>query len=873
MRSALTPLFVLYVSLVAGVLPPQSVPTPVSVFGFEPGAENQLATYEQVVEYFRRVAAASDRVELVDAGETSQGRRFTFALVSSPANLANIGRLREIAQRLAHPSDLSDAEAHTLAREGRVFVHIDGGLHSTEVAAPQHTALLLDRLMQTADEPETASILDNVVLMLWPTINPDGHQMVAEWRMANPGTSGRGVSMPTLYQEFVGHDNNRDAYMLNMVESRAVEYAWRQWEPQIIYVHHQSSPFPTRIWLPPFAEPIATHAPYLMSRVVNALGMAIALGLEERGQVGATHMGTGYDAWYPGYIDYLPMFKNIAAFWTETQGRNGDSTLDDIRSGMRRPQSLYASPWLGGTWRLRDAVEYMETASLSVLDFAARYKDDLLFDRYLSGRDQIASGRSLAPYAYVVPQQQRDPVAAVELLRRLAFSGVRISHLVEATVFEGETFPAGTWVVPTDQEFAALAREVLDVQMYPEIRSSPDGPRDQPYDAAGWTLPLAMGVRVVPVAAPLTGEARAALQPLVPAEVGGAAPRPYESSAVADASPFDSVPGLGFDAVPAARAVVPLPGRLVGSGPAVAVNPSENNAFRFLNHAWASGAEVRFAAGRDPRYVVTGLSTADVEGLVEDLAITAERTDVRGDVLPRPRIGLYDVPTSIDQGWTRWVLEQYGFDYVPVSGAALEAGSIGRDVDVLIVTDESRGVLAGGRGRGRGGRGARPTELTPADQARVAGLDAFVRGGGTLVCLNRCANFAIEHLELSVRNSLEGVGRQAFSASGSLLRVAPDTTHQVMAGMPDEAAVFFDSSPAFETGDDFTGTVLARYQSDGSPLLSGFLLGESYLQGKAAAVDVRHGEGHVVLIGFRPQWRGQPFGTFRVLFNAAIFVR
>jgi hypothetical protein len=267
------------------------IPAPEAVIGFSPGAESKLATYDQTIDYFRKLDAASDRVTLVEAGTSSQGRRFYFALISSASNLKKVHRYREVARELARPGGLSEARALALAREGKPIVHIDGGLHSTEVAGPQHTLQLAYDLLTRTSDPQIANILDNVILMLWPTINPDGHQMVADWYMKNAGT--RNETLPRLYQDYVGHDNNRDAYMLNMIESRVIEHTWRQWEPQIIYVQHQSSPFPTRIWLPPFAEPIATHAPYLMSRQVNTIGMAIAQGLEERGQVGATHMGSG----------------------------------------------------------------------------------------------------------------------------------------------------------------------------------------------------------------------------------------------------------------------------------------------------------------------------------------------------------------------------------------------------------------------------------------------------------------------------------------------------------------------------------------------------------------------------------------------------
>src|SRR5438105_2539799 len=433
-----------------------AIPTPDSVFGFPPGADYKLATYDQSIAYFKKLAASSRSIKLFEAGRTTQGRTMYFALISAPENLAKIDRYREIWQRLAHPQGLTDAQAEQLARDGKALVHIDGGLHATEVAGPQHAPLLAYDLLSTANQAATKALLDNVVVMLWPTINPDGQQMVAEWYTKNVGTPYELSGLPQLYQEYVGHDNNRDAYMLNMIESRVIEHTWRQWEPQIIYVHHQSGPFPTRIWLPPFSEPVGIDAPFLMSREVNMIGMAIAKGLEERGQVGATHMGTAFDAWYPGYVDYAPNFKNIPAFWTETAlfqyATPHDYTLADFPQNMRdlRPQSLYSSPWPPGWWRLRDAVEYMETASLAVLEYAAKYKESLLYDRYQAGRDQIALGRKRPPYAYVIPQQQRDPVAAVELLRRLAFGGIRVAALGADAAIDGETFPAGTWVIPTD---------------------------------------------------------------------------------------------------------------------------------------------------------------------------------------------------------------------------------------------------------------------------------------------------------------------------------------------------------------------------------------------------------------------------------------
>jgi hypothetical protein len=861
------------------------VPMPEAVLGFRPGADYKLATYDQSVAYFKKVAASSKYVKVVEAGKTSQGRTMYYALVSAPDNLAKIDRYREIARRLAHPQGLTNAEARKLAHDGKAFVHIDGGLHATEVAGPQHTPQLLYDLVSKVNEADTKAILRNVVVMLWPTINPDGQQMVAEWYMKNVGTPYELSGLPRLYQEYVGHDNNRDAYMLNMIESRVLEHTWRQWEPQIIYVHHQSGPFPTRIWLPPFSEPVGIDAPFIMSREVNMIGMAIAKGLEERGQVGATHMGTAFDAWYPGYVDYAPNFKNIAAFWTETAlfqyATPHDYTISDFPPNMRdlRPQSLYASPWPPGTWRLRDAVDYMETASLSVLEFASKYKDSLLYDRYQAGRDQIALGRKKAPYAYFIPQQQRDPVAAVEMLRRIAFGGVRVSTLTAPVTIGADTFPAGTWVIPTDQEFAAMAREVLDAQVYPDLRQYPGGPPERPYDAAGWSLPLQMGVRVVAASSPLTDQIRAAMQ------VVGALPEPrvkpttYEAALQTDAAQFDSLPGVGFNTDPASSAIVPMPGRIAGSGSVLLVDPAQNNAFKAINRAWKQGATLQASAGASGspiHYALRGLSPRAQDELVDALSLQAERAEsAPGRAVRQPRIGLYQPWNgSMDEGWTRWVLEQYGFAFVPVHPEDFQS-PLAQKIDVLIMADDAR-VPVAGAAAGRGGRGGTAPAVRPEYAYQLTGSDLqrfeqFVRGGGTVVCLSNASAFAIQQLKLPVRNIVAGLRPEEFFLRGSIVQLTTDPTHPVMAGMPDKAAVFVDGSPVFEPQDGFNGTVLARYQETGSPLLSGYLIGEKYLQGKAAALDVQLDAGHVVLLGFRPEWRGQPFGTFRVLFNAALF--
>jgi len=838
----------------------QDIPTPTSVLGFEVGADFHLATYEESVAYFEALARASDRVRLVPVGRTSEGRPWVMAVISDPSNLDSLEQFRQIAHRLAHPAGLDDAEARALAHRGRAFVHIDGGLHASEVAGAQHTIELAYQLVSGVGTTAVDRMLKETVVLLWPSLNPDGQDIVVDWYRENVGTPYEVAPLHRLYQRYIGHDNNRDAYMLNMIESRVVARAWRYWEPQIIYVQHQSSPFPTRIWLPPFAEPIANHAPPLMSRTVNVIGMTIAEALESRGRVGATHMGTGFDAWYPGYIDYLPMLQNIAAFWTETALYRYATphfyTIGDFPRNRQdlRPESLYPSPWPGGWWRLRDAVDYMVIASMAVIDYAARYREEVLYNRYQSGRDIIRKYRQEPPFAYFIPRDQPDPTAPVALLQRLAFNGIEIRRLARNIRHEGLTYPAGTWVIPMDQPFAEYVRELFDPQSYPDLREYPDGPPEQPYDAAGWTLPWQMGVRVVAATQPLDEAVRAALEPV---NTGAAAWQPGDSTPPA------------FTTHPVAGAVAPLPGRVRGSGSALALSPAQNNTFRAVNRALAAGGTVRFAPDSSGgRYLIAGVGPERIARWTQTLFLQGTRTALPTGPPVARRIGLYRPwSASIDEGWTRWLLEQYGFPVRAVRNAEIRSGSLRSRYDVLILAADRPGTILRGFRRGvvppryAGGIGAEG----------VRALDRFVRDGGTLVCFNQSSNFAIEQLHLPVVDVVDTLDRKDFFVSGSILEVNVNRSHPVMAGMPARADIFVDRSPVFDVNDGFEGTALATYATEGSPLRSGYLLGEQHLQGMAAALDVRHGAGHVVLIGFRPQWRGQPFGTFRVVFNAALY--
>ncbi len=789
-------------------------------------------------------------------------------LISSPQNLARLEHYRQINQRLARPEGLTDAQARALAREGRAFVDISGGLHASEIAGSQHTPELAYELLSRMNEPETKEILDNVIFFLWPSINPDGQDIVVNWCRERFAGSGQPQAPMELYQKYVGHDNNRDSYMLNVVESRVVARTWREWEPQIIYAHHQSSPFPTRMWIPPFADPIGLYAPPLMSRQVNAIGMRIAAELDAKGQPGGVHMLATFDAYYPGYIDYMPMYQNINAWWTETQGGNcgipRTSTVDELPNDYKSlmPTSMYSSPWAEGTWSFRNQVEYMVTASVATLRYAARFREELLYNRYQAGRNTIQQYRNGPPYAYIVPQVQRDPMAPVELLRRLAFLGVTVRQLDADASYDGTTYPKGTWVVPMDQEYAQLVRELLEVQKYPELGD------DLPYDAAGWTLPFQMHVNVIEATKPLAPEFRAAMK-----VVAGAA-EPWGVSAEYPLTTNAMAAGIQ----PAAGGIAgSIAGSAAGIGDAIALDPRQNNSFRFINRALRAGGTVRVDTATDARasrYFVTGVDAATADAWARELAVQAERASVSATTVAAPtRIALFKAaPGNMDEGWTEWLLDTHEFQYTLIGPDVLRAGNLGDQFDVLVLA--SQGLTRGGRGGRGGGGGFGGGGVASAEDSIIfRAVDTFVRGGGTVVSWNAGTSGVISALQLPVRNVLQGLSRQQYFTGSSVMRTTVDVAHPVMGGMPEQADVMTSNSPVFAPTDGFEGSVLGKYAADESPLRSGYLKGPQYMQGYASALDVNLGNGHVVLMAFQPQWRGQPVGTFRTVFNALFYAR
>jgi hypothetical protein len=838
-----------------------NVPDTKAVLGHEVGEDYYLANYEDSVRYFQALAKTSDRIKLFETGKSTHGKTFVYAVISSPENIANFDKYKAISKRLGDARGLTDAEAKKLAAESPIIVHIDGGMHASEVADHQLPPVLAHKLLSARNDAEIDAILKNVILVLWPTLNPDGQDMVVDWYRQQRGTKWETSHTPRLYQEYVGHDNNRDGYMLNMKESQVVNATEQEYAPVIWYSQHQTAPFPARIWVPPFADPVSSNISPYMRIWTNAIGTNIMTRMETEGKPGAIAQAR-FDNWYAGFLDYIHVFRNTISFFTETAHDSATPktyNVADFPKPMQdlKAQIMYPHPWKGGEWHLRDSVDYMLTASMSVLETAQKYRETLLYNRYQAGRDTIAAAKN-GPSAYVIPAGQTDAPEAASLAQLMIAHGLDVLQTQAPTTIGGRTYAAGSWVVPMAQPFAGLAPELFDPQKYPDAILGGDGnPADLPYDVTGWTLPMQMGVKVDRIEQPLDAGTLGALQKVA--------------------------------------AATPPAGAVSGSGATYLVDRRVNNGYRVLNDALAAGGKARWTtaslqpgAAAQPAIAITGLAPAAIGKIAAqyNVNVTATGDAPAGEAVRKGRVGLYRPwGSNIDEGWTRWLLEQYDFQPKSLYNADVKAGLAGK-YDTIILPDIS------GPPRYRAGDTAPAPEFESKYKGSLAGLmdgfspnqmpapyaggiseagaqklKDFVKNGGTLVALNNASDAVIDLFDLPVTNILKDAKSDFFFCSGALLQVNLTPGSKAAAGMPLDPIVMFERGPAFETKPGFKGEVLASYPATGNPLRSGVLLHPEAIQGKAAALVVEYGKGKVYLYGFRPQWRGQSHGAYKLLFN------
>jgi hypothetical protein len=835
---------------------------PEKFLGHRVGEDRKLADYNQIKAYFELLDKESPKLTVVNIGQTTQGRDMIMAIITDEENMNNLDRYREIARTLKEARGLTEGQARELAREGKTILLITCSLHATEIAASQMSMELAYDLIAGRGFFDVNRALKEVILLLVPTINPDGHQMVVDWYRKYVGTKYEGGNMPWLYHPYAGHDNNRDFFMFNLPETRAVtKVLYHDWFPQIHIDEHQMGSNGARIFVPPFMDPPLPNVQPLLWRSVNLCGINMAYDLQKHGYKGVVH-GRSYTGWWIGACDDTSWLHNVVGLLSEAASVQVASPIyiepTEVPKEYYEKRMDFIDPWPGGWWRLRDIVDYELTLSKSLLKTAWLHREDFLFNTYLMAKQSIEVREKNQPYAFVISREQPDYLTTLKMIEILQFGGVEVHQATRDFIADGKYFPAGSFVVLLAQPYKAYAWALLEKQKYPDLRQYPGGPPVPPYDNAAWTLPLQMGVRCEqidkPFEVPLTMVSQVE----------------YPKSSVPDA------------------AYLVLDPRLNASY-AVAFGLLKNKAEVWRAKTEIKTAEVNFPAGafvvRNSAEAKTALPVLLNKWPVP-LKGLADINGIDKAAIKFPRLAIYQSwRGNMDEGWTRYLLDDLGMGYTVLhnkdfKGTKDKKVNLKASFDVIIFASQNVDIIKTGR-PGQQSEFARffragttPPEYEGGiDKEGIEALKAFVEEGGILITLNQASELATRELGAPARNALSGLDRTKFFCPTSILKLKVENTTPLGYGFGEEAAAIFSGSLAFDTWTppfDWDRKVVAYYPEDGV-LLSGWLLGEDYLARKAAVVDVKLKKGHIALIGIRAQHRAQTHGTYKFLLNAIFY--
>jgi len=841
----------------------QTITPPDDFIGHGVGEDNKLARWETIVSYFNHIGERSDRVNVRDIGKTTEGRPFVIAEISSEDAIADMSGHMEVQRKIADPRLISSADEEArLIESAKVVVFVNCNLHSSEIASSQMALELLYDLA-TSNSPEITEILDKAIIILAPSANPDGLEKVIDWYERSLGTPWEGSGMPWLYQTYAGHDNNRDWFMLNLEETKLeTKVLYKEWFPHIVYDIHQMGNGRARFFVPPFFDPKNPNIHPLTDDMLLIIGGHMAAELTRNGKKGILHAAM-YDNWWQGGFRTTVYRHNMVGLLTEAASVNIASPIfqrkSELKGGARGMpdyslRTNFPDPWPGGWWRLRDIVEYEKMASMSLFTLAARYHD-LFTSNYIKvGREALERGSSEPPFAWLVPPGQLDPKASLIMLEKFHATGVEVHQAEDAFEADGVKYPKGTHILYCAQPYRAHLKDMMERQVYPDRTIYPGGPPESPYDTAGWTLPLQMGIRTIQVD-----------------------------------SPFDCS-ALKLDSI-----IMP-PITIDGGGSVFVSHGGSNEEYRLLNRLFREGLTVSMAsknaAVKDGDGEILPAGSLIISGgkakkilssVADEYSLTlsgrgglssAEKKAV--ETLKQPRIALYQPWGGVaDEGWTRFVLDSHDYDYTSLHNAEIRAGKLITRYDCIVLPSIGANSIINGRAADT----TEPQYVGGIGSEGIVKLQNFVRDGGTLVCIDGSSSLAIEHFNIPVKNTLAGKSKSDFFCPGSILRVSVDNTQPLAWGMPSWVSGYFARSRAFdivepdEDGDDrapesrYPVTVVARY-SDTVLLESGWIQGGDLIADKPAIVEVGYGEGQIVLFGFRVQHRGHPHGTFRFLFNA-----
>ncbi|MGQ9495262.1 MAG: M14 family metallopeptidase [Thermoanaerobaculaceae bacterium] len=814
------------------------VPSPKEFLQKDVGQDRVLANYQEVVDYLRELAKDPRRVKLLELGPTVEGRPMLALVVSSPANMARLEAIRTGWAKLADPRGLGEDEKAKLIQELPAGVLVTAGIHSTEVAGTQTSLLFIHELLAAAPQSALARWLDQVVVAVVPSLNPDGHEAVVAWYETYLGTPYEGALPPFLYHRYAGHDNNRDFVFLTQPESRALNrFVYRYWHPQLFVDLHQMGAAGPRQFVPPFADPINPHLPPVLWRLTSCLGAHMALRLEQAGKAGVVS-GWTFDGHWIGGTRNTAWWKNIVGVLTETASAALATPIwvdpSDLRAQGKGlwaylPQVNFPNPWGGGRWGLVEAVSYQRDLLRSAVEFAALYRKDLL--EATSGMAEDAILSQGGPWGWVVPPEG-DPGRRKRLVDLLLEAGVEGYLAPRGLTGSHMVFPPASLVFPFRQPLGRYLWELLEKHDYPEIIPAPGADILLPYDVTAWHLPSMLGVKVVRADEPLEGGLEKLADLLQP-------PRGAVTGEIL------AIPAWQLELHALANEALRR-----GLKPCRLSHPQ--------GKALPAGSLIVTAPAATLAELLRGRSVQP-----QELARVPESCS---PLLP-VRVAVYHPFTPAeDAGWLRWVLEQGGFTPVVLNPKTILEEPLGH-FHVAVLPDMEAQAFQDSPGWGL--VPPPPEFQLGLTQSGVEKLKEFVEQGGTLLAFKRSAEWVGEKFHLSVTNPLAGVPRSEFFAPGALVEMEVEGASPLAWGLPPRVPALIDGGVAFASSPSELQRrqVVCRF-SEKPQVLSGFLRGAEKLARKATMVAYAMGKGRVVLYSFAPHFRGQTANLFPLVFNS-----
>ena len=880
----------------------QNIPSPKSHFGFNIGDNYHLATFTQTEGYFKKLAAASNKVKLQVIGKTEEGRNQYMLIVSDPSNIKQLEKYKSISQKLARAEDLSDADAKQLAKDGKSVVWIDGGLHATEVVGAHQLIQTIYTLLTREDE-ETKRILKSTII-LFVHANPDGQELVSNWYMRNADTLKRSTeNLPRLYEKYIGHDNNRDFFMLNMSESKNMSrQLYIEWMPQILYNHHQTGPPGTVVAGPPYRDPFNYVYDPLLVTGIDAVGAAMSSRLNAEGKPGYTmKSGSVYSTWWNGGLRTAAYYHNIIGLLTEIIGSPTPSKIPLVPNRLI-PNSATPYPIEPQEWYFKNSIEYSVSLNYAVLNYASRYKDELLYNIYTMGKNSIDAGNKDTwtkspkkvemlnetfksdksnkveikgdtlpvdyyakvyknkelrdPRAYIVPANQTT--TAISFINILINSGIKVQKATTAFTVAGKNYPQGSYIVKTNQAFRPHVLDMFEPQDHPNDFQYPGGPPVRPYDAAGWTPAFTMGIQFDRILEDVNGP----FENIVYGEIQKPAGAIINSELNTYGYYFSTNDNAAYKVV----------NDLIKEGATISKNKDN----------YYVGYEEKFENFTNFKSIISKMSN---EHGVVFTAVTKKPTDISNKVQPL-RVALWDrYGGSMSSGWVRWIFEQYHFPFNLVYAKEIDSTNLNEKYDVIVFVEGAIPALKGGAASLEE-RAPKETDIPEMYKAQlgsitaqksIPALQSFLNNGGKVVTIGSSANLAY-HLNLPVRNALvemvNGAERnlpgEKFYIPGSVMQVEVDNNYTPNWGMQNKADVYFSSSPVFKLAPEAIAqkqvTPLAWYAT-ASTLRSGWAFGQAYLQDGVAAFEANVGKGKLFVYGPEITFRGQTHSTYKMLFN------